>query len=774
MRFIPICLLLWPLWPLWPLWLWAQPNVTLTQVASGISNPVDIAHAGDDRLFLVNQNGNIRILDGNGSLLSTPFFTRNVTSGGERGLLGLAFDPDYTTNGYFYVYYSLGSTSYISRYSVDPNNPNRADLNSEQVIMTVSQPYSNHNGGDIAFGKDGYLYIGLGDGGSGGDPGNRSQNPQDLLGKMLRIDVSTLPYTIPSDNPFVNDPTTLDEIWAIGLRNPWRWSFDKETGDMWIGDVGQGAREEIHYTAYDTVGGTNYGWRCYEGNVSYQLSGCQSVSNYEFPIYDYPRGVGKSVTGGFVYRGERSPSLEGIYIFGDYQSGRLFGTRKSVANPGSWITQELLNTTHQWSTFGEDAQGEVYGADYNSGIIYRIDGPCGPLEVTPTITATTCTAAQNGAISLNISGANGASNVQWSTGDTTFSIANLSAGTYTYTVTDNLGCERTKSLTVAEELLAAPSVQTLGGLDICSGDSVTFLLDGAPAGYTIQWYKDGQPIMGAVGDSLFVTTSGDYQAAFEGVCNIPLSTVRTVTVNASLPAPVLSTGDTLNFCQGDPVTLVSPTAPQNYTYQWYKDGQPIMGATLDSLDVTASGDYSVQMVGFCTSPISDPQSVVRRALPTPTITVDSVTMELVSTPAATYQWLLFGEVIEDATGPTLAVSSPGFYSVQVVDIYGCEGTSSFYVVPVSIEASWLEKGTFDLIPNPARDQVRVEFNLLQASPLNIRIIDLQGRVLAAQSIQGKVGKIAHTFEIGRLAAGIYSIQVEGTDFQHVEPLAIIR
>jgi len=768
LRILPLFLVI------WPFLLKAQPNITLHQVASGISNPVDIAHAGDDRLFLVSQNGSIRILEATGSLRSTPFLTRTVTSGGERGLLGLAFDPDYSNNGYFYVYYSLGSTSYISRYTVDPNDPDRANPNSEQVILTVAQPYSNHNGGDIAFGKDGYLYIGLGDGGSGGDPGNRSQNPQELLGKMLRIDVSTLPYTIPPTNPFVNDPTTLDEIWSIGLRNPWRWSFDRETGDIWIGDVGQGAREEIHYTPYDSVGGTNYGWRCYEGNLSYQLNGCQSSSNYEFPIHDYPRNLGKSVTGGFVYRGERSPSLEGIYIFGDYQSGRLFGTQPDTANPGAWITNELLNTTRQWSTFGEDAQGEVYGADYNAGIIYRIDGPCGPLEVNSSITSATCAAAQNGAIALNISGANGVAHIQWSTGDTTLSISNLQAGNYTYTVTDDLGCVRTNSLVVVEEPIATPTVQAMGGLDICQGDSATFLLDAAPTGYTIQWFKDGLAIPGANAQMLVVTTSGDYQATYQGVCSVPLSTSRSVTVNDSLPTPLLSTGDTLNFCQGDQIALMSPMAPQNYSYQWYKDGLPLVNDTIQSLDVISSGSYSVQIVGLCTSPISAPQIVAKRALPTPEITVDSVTMELVASGALTYQWLLFGEIIPGETNQTLAVSGPGFYSVRVVDVYGCEGTSSFYVVPVSIEATWLENGGFDLIPNPARDRVSVQLSLLKATPLKIQLMDLQGRILDARALSAQVGAVEVSFETASLTPGVYTIQVVGKEFQHSEPLAIIR
>ncbi|MEO1384969.1 MAG: T9SS type A sorting domain-containing protein, partial [Bacteroidota bacterium] len=309
---------------------------------------------------------------------------------------------------------------------------------------------------------------------------------------------------------------------------------------------------------------------------------------------------------------------------------------------------------------------------------------------------------------------------------------------------------------------------------ICQGDSVTFLLDAAPAGYTIQWFKDGQAIVGASAEMLAVTTSGDYQAAYQGVCSIPLSTSRSVTVNDSLPTPLLSTGDTLNFCQGDQIALMSPMAPQNYIYQWYQDGLPLSNDTLQSLDVISSGAYSVQLVGLCTSPISAPQIVAKRALPTPEITVDSVTMELVASGALTYQWLLFGEIIPGETNQTLAVSSPGFYSVRVVDIYGCEGTSSFYVVPVSIEATWLENGGFELVPNPARDHMNVQLNLLKATHLRIQLMDLQGRILAAQDLSAQIGAMEVSFETAALTPGVYTVQVVGKEFQHSEPLVIIR
>ena len=236
--------------------LWSQDEIELQLISNAFTEPVDIANAGDDRIFVVEQPGVIKIMDKEGNIEDVDFLDiRNrVRDGGERGLLGLVFHPNYTSNGYFFVNYTNNSgTSIIARYSVNPSNANIADADSEKILLEVPQPFGNHNAGDLAFGPDGYLYIALGDGGDGGDPGNRSQTRTQLLGKMLRIDVDNGdPYNIPADNPFVLEDFTLDEIWAIGLRNPWRFSFDRLTGDMWIADVGQGKFEEIHFQPADS------------------------------------------------------------------------------------------------------------------------------------------------------------------------------------------------------------------------------------------------------------------------------------------------------------------------------------------------------------------------------------------------------------------------------------------------------------------------------------------------------------------------------------------
>ncbi len=362
----------------------AQVNIALDPYVSGFDNPVDIANAGDTRLFIVEKDGYIRIIK-NGLIESAPFLDidgRVRSSGNEQGLLGLAFHPDYANNGYFYVNYTdNGGNTRISRFTVS-NNINIADPDSEQIIYVVSQPYTNHNGGDLNFGPDGYLYIGLGDGGSGGDPGNFAQNPQSALGKMLRIDIDNgFPYSIPADNPFVGDASTLDEIWALGLRNPWRFSFDDLTGDLWIADVGQDDLEEIDFQPASSAGGENYGWRCYEGTMPFNTGGCPPATDMTAPIHVYGNSfsTGCSVTGGYVYRGARYPRLYGTYLYADYCTGKFWGIQPNGVN--GWFNEEVGDLdSYEYATFGEDESKELYVAGFADGVIYKIIDP-DPLPV---------------------------------------------------------------------------------------------------------------------------------------------------------------------------------------------------------------------------------------------------------------------------------------------------------------------------------------------------------------------------------------------------------
>ena len=354
-------------------------HVKLTEViGGGLTRPLYITHAGDgsNRLFLVEQVGLIWIVE-NGAKSAQPFLdiADRITpaainaSYSEQGLLGLAFDPDYASNGIFYVNYTdrAGGTV-VARYQVSPDNPNRAAAISAQIIFRLPQPYANHNGGHIDFGPDGYLYISLGDGGSANDPLGAGQNRLMLLGSILRMDVhGSLPYEIPADNPFVGDERGLDEIWAYGLRNVWRFSFDRHSGGLYLADVGQNQWEEVSFQPADSRGGENYGWNIWEGSQPFAGG---RAENHIPPFVEYSHGLGCSVTGGYVYRGTAIPDLQAAYLFGDYCSGRIWASYRD--SQLQWHTNEFLNTNMQISSFGEDEQGEIYIVDY-AGRLYRLD-----------------------------------------------------------------------------------------------------------------------------------------------------------------------------------------------------------------------------------------------------------------------------------------------------------------------------------------------------------------------------------------------------------------
>lgn len=343
-------------------------------VASGLEQPVDIQNAGDGsgRLFIVEKRGRILIL-GNGQLMPVPFLDilgKVNSQDTERGLLGLAFHPDYARTAWIFVnYIDLNGNTVIARFSVSADDPNRVDPASEVDLLQVEQPYANHNGGGLAFGPEGYLYIGLGDGGSGGDPLGNGQNLQTLLGKMLRIDVDHGDqYGIPPDNPFA-DGGGLPEIWAYGLRNPWRFSFDHPTGNMLIADVGQKAWEEVDVLSAGIPGGVNLGWSYYEGNHPYK-SQPPGEASFTFPVAEYSHEEGCSITGGYVYHGAAFPEWQGIYFYGDYCSGTVWGLIQN--EQGNWQAKNLFSTGAQITTFGVDEAGEIYLANYKSGTLLRL------------------------------------------------------------------------------------------------------------------------------------------------------------------------------------------------------------------------------------------------------------------------------------------------------------------------------------------------------------------------------------------------------------------
>jgi glucose/arabinose dehydrogenase len=343
------------------------------EVVNGFQAPVGMANAGDGtgRLFVVEKGGYVRIIS-YGQILPEPFLdlSQVITpeAATEQGLLGLAFDPNYESSGRFFVNYTdAGGDTVIARYRVS-SDPNKADPGSGKILLTIDQPFWNHNGGHLAFGPDGHLYIGTGDGGDGHDPGERAENLTTLLGKMLRIDVSAEDYSVPADNPFSPSSGAKTEIWAYGLRNPWKFSFDRATGDLYIGDVGQQYFEEINLQPASSKGGENYGWDTLEGFHCHEpTEGCEAGDSV-LPIIEYDHSEGVSVTGGYVYRGSQIPSLQGKYLFADFGSGTIWVAQK---NGGAWTREVFEKTNWSIASFAEDEIGELYVVGFG-GSVYQL------------------------------------------------------------------------------------------------------------------------------------------------------------------------------------------------------------------------------------------------------------------------------------------------------------------------------------------------------------------------------------------------------------------
>jgi glucose/arabinose dehydrogenase len=372
------------------------PELSFELVVDDLTQPVYIGHAGDgsQRLFIVEQTGRIRIVK-DGALLETPFLDigERISCCGERGLLSVAFPPDYLQKDYFYVdYTNAQGHTHVSRFHVTAD-PDVADPASEEVLLVIEQPYANHNGGQLAFGPDGYLYVGMGDGGSAGDPLNMAQNPDSLLGKLLRLDVESgsAPYAIPASNPYTQTAGYRGEVWALGLRNPWRFSFDRLTGDLYIGDVGQALWEEINYQPAHSAGGENYGWRIMEGSHCYNPLDCDPTG-LVLPVAEYSHTEGDcSVTGGFVYRGEMYPRMAGVYFSADYCTGNVWGLRRQGEE---WEYQLLTQTpfSGRVTSFGEDEAGALFVTSHlraaGAGAIYRVvDSVIAEPTATPTATS---------------------------------------------------------------------------------------------------------------------------------------------------------------------------------------------------------------------------------------------------------------------------------------------------------------------------------------------------------------------------------------------------
>lgn len=559
----------------------SQPILQLEPFTIGFQRPVDIAHAGSDDLYIAEQHtGRIWIVDKLGNKLPVPFLDLpSVGTQNEQGLLGVAFHPRYEENGFFYVNYTLpnGDTR-ISRFQRNSNEPYLADLDSEVVLLEVDQPFSNHNGGCMKFGPDGYLYIGLGDGGSGGDPLNNAQKRNTLLGKMLRIDVDgDLPYAIPADNPFFGNLTYAQEIWALGLRNPWRFSFDRITGDLWIGDVGQDSWEEINMQPASSAGGENYGWRCYEGKHPFITTGCGSVDSYVFPVWEYANaGPDCSVTGGFVYRGLRYPKLFGHYLYADFCSGKIWSL--TFDSTGGWNNQQLADLDNfQFVAFGEDKNGELYLAALGSGIIYRVTETTQQWLFSLALTQPSCPGFSDGFAAITFETGTPKMDILWNDGDTSTQRFNLPPGDYSVTITAPNGATATESFNLQPVI----SLQSAIIHETCpeSHDgAIDLTLVGAVEPSTASW-SDGSNEFdrsGLASGQYTVTITTDEGCSFS----------QTFTIETLGEAPTAPTVKIVD----DTLLMVPDTFS---SYQWLKDGVTLAGATGAQLIVMESGTYQV-------------------------------------------------------------------------------------------------------------------------------------------------------------------------------------
>lgn len=370
------------------------PQLQLTEVATGLTQPLygKAAPGQPDRLYILEKAGVIKLLELGGPRVrvrETPFLdiSKKVSTRSERGLLGLDFDAEYAKNGIFYIHYSnLEGDTIIARMQVDGENPLRANAASEEILLQVAQPFPNHDGGELIFGPDGMLYLGLGDGGAAADPKNAGQDRKSMLGKILRLDVAGgpgSPYRIPADNPFVGDDSFAPEVWAWGLRNPWRFSFDRETGDLWIGDVGQNKWEEVNFAPASSKGGENYGWRLREAAHPFNTEDPKATVPLIDPIHEYRQGGplnARSVTGGYVYRGSKIPALQGWYLFGDYVSGQIWGLKQEAGALTAHVdlTAMLAGTDDRGAvpglaSFAEGSNGEIFVISLAKGTVHRID-----------------------------------------------------------------------------------------------------------------------------------------------------------------------------------------------------------------------------------------------------------------------------------------------------------------------------------------------------------------------------------------------------------------
>ncbi len=757
--------------------LFAQlPQLNLVQVGTGFSRPVDIQNCGDQRIFVVEKVGRIKIMSKSGVVSATPFLditSRVLSTGNEQGLLGLAFSPNYKQDGYFYVNYTNGTGSgstRISRFSVSPADSNVADPNSEVILLTFTQPYTNHNGGSLRFGPDGYLYDGQGDGGSQNDPNGNGQSINTYLAKILRLDVTNQStYAIPPTNPFVGVANAKEEIWAYGLRNPWRISFDRITGDFWIGDVGQGTYEEIDFQAAGDTGGHNYGWRCREGLHAGPNTTVCPYNNYTDPVFEYSHSnfTSCSVTGGYVYRGTQYSALWGRYLLTDYCSGQFWSVKRTGPNTFDPDTlQDFLN--NQYMSFGQDNLGEMYVCAEN-GRVYRITetSDCNPVAFI------SFNDSIEGCSSVKLSALKG-DTLSYLWYNTAGSIGGATSNEFTATTSDwykvrvskvQAGCEAfSDSIYVT---VHQPDALTDNNLpkEFCQ-NSGSIPLAGyvSPAGGTYTG-------PGVAANQLSTLTAGAGTAGLQYTyinqfgCSSSYGFGVTIHDTAALTKNI---SDTV-FCANEPaLSLVGAVTPAGGVFSGN-------GVSADTLFIPASAGlgnvalgYTLTDINGCTSSTQLNMSV---GAPT-ALTVDSTNILYCAfddpdLPLAGFITPVGG--VFSGTGVTnnnFNTQVPGTFTAYYTytNQYGCQSVDSVVILAAICEGIYETAAGLQLQvqPNPSNGLFTLSVQSLVKETVQVSLTDLTGRICFNKNIQAGTAASTLAVDVTMQPKGVYSLTVTNT------------
>ncbi len=769
------------------------PNINLVQVATGFTSPVDLQNCGDDRIFVVEQAGYIRLMSKSGVINATPFLdihTRVQSSGNEQGLLGLAFSPNYKQDGYFYVNYINGSgagSTRISRFQVSATDSNYTNQATEEILLTFTQPYTNHNGGGLFFGKDGYLYDTQGDGGSANDPAGNGQNKNVFLGKLLRLDVSNpdTTYTIPATNPFVGIANAKPEVWAYGLRNPWRCNIDRITGDVWIGDVGQGTWEEVDFQQANSMGGENYGWRCREGAHDFNTSGCAS-SGFVEPVFEYNHSFQSScsITGGYIYRGTQHSALWGRYLCTDYCSGQFFSVKQAGVNTFDADTLNNL-TNNQYTGFGQDNNGELYVLYRGSGTggrVYRLTETtnCNPvafISLRDTIegcSPVTISALEGDTLSYQWYDVNGIIN-----GAVSYQYTAPQDGWYKVKVSKALhaGCEA-----ISDSLYVVTHDTTVLALCNCITPFCNNTLGAQPlAGYVSP--AGGVYSGTGVSNNQFTSlnqAAGNYNVdyAYTNQYGCASHTSFAFTVNDTSALNVISTNN--KYCVADSaVSLSGIVQPLGGLYY--------SGAVAnDSIFNPAVAGVGVADVPYAYTDNNGCQSIVYVALEVGAATAltSTITTNDYCVDAADFSMIGFVTPTGGAysgngvTGNNFSPAAAGLGAATVyydyTNSFGCASrdTIGWNVITCTGINELKNEMAFSIFPNPSKGNFNLTIHVTATQQAELIITDATGKVCYRKHQMLEPGKPELAVELPQLAKGNYTVQLKTEKANAVKSLVV--